>query len=132
MAEGLNNCSFIGHVGDTPDLRYTQSGKAVLNIRIACGERYRDGNGEIQEKVEWVPLVVWGKRAEGLAKVVEKGTRLHAQGRFTTRQWEDNNGNKRYSSEINVRQVLLLSSRGRQVEAPPAHQDDDLPPELSE
>jgi single-strand DNA-binding protein len=130
MAEGLNDCDFIGHVGRTPELNFTQSGTPVLNIRIACGESYVDKNGDRQERVEWVPLVVWGKRAEGLSKVVEKGTRLHAKGRFTTREWTDKDGNKRYSSEINVRNVLLLATGGRQIGNTPSPGDEDVPEEL--
>lgn len=126
MSEGYNSCEFIGHVGQDPELRFTQSGQAVMNINIACGERYRKDD-QIQEKTEWVPLVVWGKRAEGLAKVLNKGSRIHAVGRFTTRKWEDKKGVTRYSSEVNCNRVLLLSTKGRQVDEAPEHTDSDAP-----
>jgi single-strand DNA-binding protein len=112
MAEGLNKVMLIGNLGQNPELRFTQSGQAVLTMRMATNERFKNRDGEWQDRTEWHNVVVWGKRAEGLNKVVEKGTHMYVEGRLQTRSWEDKSGQKRYTTEIVARNVLLLGGRG--------------------
>ena len=112
MAEGLNRVQLIGNVGQDPELRFTQSGQGILNMRLATNERFKGKDGEWQDRTEWHTVVVWGKRGEGLNKVVSKGTQLYVEGRLQTRSWEDKTGAKRYSTEVVAEKVLLLGSKG--------------------
>jgi single-strand DNA-binding protein len=137
MAEGLNECRFIGNLGDTASLRYTQSQQAVLSFRIACTERYLDNNTkEWKERTEWVPVVIFGKRAESLNRFLAKGSKVHVSGRFQTRSWEDKQGGKRYTTEIIASDIILLGGGPRRDTADHAadggtHTDADMPPDDS-
>lgn len=131
MSEGFNKVILIGYVADknNPELRYTQSGRPVLNARIATTERYKDRDGELQERVDFFSIVIWGNRARGLgtirddgSPILSKGTRFMVEGRLQTRQWEDKQGQKRSTVEIVAQRILLLSSKGRQVEGSPAYE----------
>lgn len=109
MAEGLNRVILIGNLGQDPELRFTQSQMAVLSLRMATTESYFDNNTkERKERTEWHTVVVWGKRAEGLNKVLSKGKTIGVEGRLQTRTWEDKQGNKRYTTEVVANNVILL------------------------
>jgi single-strand DNA-binding protein len=117
----------MGNLGQNPELRYTQSNQAVLSLRMATNERFKNRDGEWQERTEWHTVVVWGKRAEGLNRVVSKGTPLLVEGRLQTRQWEDKQGQKRYTTEVVAREILLLGRKGQdEGGGPPPHADDDF------
>ena len=121
MSEGLNRVMLIGNLGQDPDLRYTQAGTAVLNVRMATTESFADSKtGERKDRVEWHTVIVWGRRAEALAKLLSKGARIGVEGRLQTRQWEDAAGSKRYSTEVQAMNVLLLGGRPRNDGAAPA------------
>ncbi|HKU44152.1 MAG TPA: single-stranded DNA-binding protein [Polyangiales bacterium] len=112
-AEGLNRVILIGNLGQDPELRFTQSQMAVLSLRMATTESYFDNNSkERKERTEWHTVVVWGKRAEGLNKVLSKGKTIGIEGRLQTRSWEDKQGNKRYTTEVVANNVILLGGRG--------------------
>jgi len=113
MAEGLNRVMLIGNLGQDPELRYTQSGQALLNLRLATNESFNNRDGERQERTEWHRITVWGKRAEALGKILSKGRQLFVEGRLQTRQWEDKEGQKRYTTEIVATDIVLLSSGAR-------------------
>ena len=107
--EGLNEVTLIGRLGQDPELRYTQSNQACLNIRMATTESYFDNNTkERKERTEWHTVIVWSKRAEGLNKVLSKGSRICVKGRLQTRTWEDKQSIKRYTTEIVAMNVILL------------------------
>jgi single-strand DNA-binding protein len=113
MAEGLNRVTLIGNLGQDPELRFTQSNMGVLSLRMATTESYFDTTTkERKERTEWHTVVVWGKRGEALNKILSKGSRICIEGRLQTRSWEDKQGNKRYSTEINAQNVILLGGRG--------------------
>jgi single-strand DNA-binding protein len=113
MAEGLNRVILIGNLGQDPELRFTQSNMGVLSLRMATTESYFDTNTkERKERTEWHTVVVWGKRGEALNKILSKGSRIAIEGRLQTRSWEDKQGNKRYSTEVNAQNVILLGGRG--------------------
>lgn len=113
MARNLNKCMFIGRIGKDLELKYIPSGSAVLNSTLACGDDYKDKNtNQKVEKTEWVNFVVFGKKAEIMAQYCKKGSKIFLTGKFTTRRWEDNDGNARYSTEINVDDFEMLDSRG--------------------
>lgn len=119
----LNKCTFIGHVGADPELRSTQSGKRIANLRLAVTEKWRDKDGNRQEKTEWVSVVCF---AEGLVKVVEnyvkKGSKLYVEGSMATRKWADKDGNDRYSTEIVMQgfnsTLVLLDGPGEKSDKP--------------
>lgn len=98
----LNQVTVTGRLGADPEIRRTQGGKAIANMRVACSETWRDAtSGERKEKTEWVSVVCF---AEGLCKVIEqyvkKGSRVLVQGKLQTRKWQDQSGNDRYSTEV--------------------------------
>ena len=112
MAEGLNRVMLLGNLGADPELRFTQAGQAVLNIRLATTERYMDREKNWQERTDWHNVVVWGKRGEALAKFLAKGSSLFVEGSLRTSSYDDREGNKRYKTEIIANNVLLTGSRG--------------------
>ena len=126
MKEGLNRVTLIGNLGQDPELRYTQSGQAVMSMRMATTETFFNRDREKQERTEWHSVVLWGKRAEALSKFISKGQSLCVEGRLQTRQWEDKDGNRRYTTEVVANNVLLLGGgRGRtgDFDAPPPSDD---------
>jgi single-strand DNA-binding protein len=112
MAEGLNRAILVGNLGMDPELKFTQGGQAVLRIRLATTESYASKTGERQERTEWHTVTVWGKRAEALNKILSKGRTIWVEGRIQTRSWEDKDGHKRYSTEINAQNIGLVGSGG--------------------
>ena len=118
MAGSVNKVILIGNVGADPEIRRTQDGRPIANLRIATSETWRDRNsGERKEKTEWHQVVVFN---EGLCKVVEqyvkKGAKLYIEGALQTRKWQDQNGNDRYSTEVVLQgfnsTLTMLDGRG--------------------
>jgi single-strand DNA-binding protein len=112
MAEGLNRVMLLGNLGADPELRTTSGGQSVLKLRLATSETYLDRNRQRQEKTEWHSVVIWGKRAEALSKILSKGSRLFVEGGLRTSSYEDREGVKRYKTEIVANNVLLQGGRG--------------------
>ena len=108
----VNKVIVLGNLGADPELRYTQGGSPVCNMRIATNERWRDKDGAQQERTEWHQIVVWGKQAENCEKYLKKGRSAYVEGRLQTRDWEDKDGNKRYTTEIVAQTVQFMSNRG--------------------
>ncbi|MFT5358345.1 MAG: single-strand DNA-binding protein, partial [Polyangiales bacterium] len=106
--EGLNKVILIGNLGLDPELNFTQGGQARLKLRLATSESYMSRTGERQEKTEWHTIIVWGKRAEALGKFLTKGRSLCVEGSIEYRQWDDKDGNKRNSTQIRARNIILL------------------------
>ncbi len=115
-----NVVSLIGNLGADPELRYLQDGKPVANIRLAVSDYYKDKNGERQQKTYWFTCVAWNKNAEVLSKYTQKGSKIAVIGKLTTREWEDQNGNKRVNTEVIVNDIELLSrmQNGDETKAP--------------
>ncbi|WP_165219493.1 single-stranded DNA-binding protein [Affinirhizobium pseudoryzae] len=118
MAGSVNKVILVGNVGADPEIRRTQDGRPIANLRIATSESWRDRNsGERREKTEWHNVVVFN---EGLCKVVEqyikKGAKLYIEGALQTRKWQDQNGNDRYTTEIVLQgfnsTLTMLDGRG--------------------
>ena len=110
----INKVILIGNVGQDPEVRYTgdvNNGAKVATIRLATSERYRDRNGNIQEHTEWHTVVVWRNTADVVEKYVKKGTQLYVEGKIRTRSWEDQTGNKRYTTEIMADTLQLLGRK---------------------
>lgn len=112
MARGVNKVILIGRLGQTPELRYTGSGTAVCNLRLATDDSYRDSDDNLVERTEWHNVVAWARLAEICNEYLEKGSQIYVEGRLQTRQWEDRDGNTRYSTEVVARNVQFLDSRG--------------------
>ena len=110
MADGLNRVYLIGNLGADPELRHTQGDQAVLNLRMATTESWADKNGERQERTDWHNVTIWGKRGEGLARCLQKGSRLCVEGRIQTREYEKD-GQKRWATDIVATNVVLLDGR---------------------
>lgn len=126
MAKGLNRAELIGRLGENPSIRYTQSGIAVANMSIATNYSVKR-NDEWQEEVEWSRIVVWGKMAEACAKYLSKGSQAYISGRLQTRFWEDDEGVKRWVTEIVAQDVIFLDSKGQgqKSDRPPAPPQED-------
>jgi single-strand DNA-binding protein len=104
--------SLIGNLGSDPEVRTTTGGSKVATFSLATSRSWNSATGEKQEKTEWHRCVVWNTRGTGLADVVEKychkGDKLYVEGRIEYRQWQDKDGQTRYTTEINVREMLML------------------------
>lgn len=108
---GVNKAILIGNLGRDPELRYTQNGQAVTNFTLATSESWTDkASGEKVERTEWHRIVVWGKTGERCAQFLTKGSSVYIEGRIQTREWEDKEGQKRRTTEINAQSVKFLGS----------------------
>lgn len=105
----VNKVILIGNVGADPEVRYLDGGIPVANLRLATSERYKNRNGENVEQTEWHNIVLWRGLAEVVEKYVKKGMRLYIEGRIRTRSWDDQNGVKRYMTEIYADNMQMLS-----------------------
>ncbi len=129
----LNKVMLIGNLGADPELRQTSSGASVCEMRIATTESWFDKNAnERKEKTEWHRIIVWGKVGENCAKYLKKGRKAYVEGRIQTREWQDQSGNKRWTTEIVANNVQFLSPRGEGGGAgnyggPPPPSDNDIP-----
>ena len=107
---GVNKVILLGNLGRDPELRYTQSGQAVANFTVATSETWNDKNGEKSERTEWHRVVVWGRTAELCSKYLSKGRSVYLEGRIQTREWEDKEKQKRYTTEVTAQTVQFLGS----------------------
>ena len=112
MARGVNKVILVGNLGQDPELRYTGSGTAVCNLRIATNESYKDANGEWVERTEWHSVVAWSRLAEICNEYLKKGSQAYFEGSLQTRSYEDRDGNTKYVTEIKAREMMILSGRG--------------------
>lgn len=138
----VNKVIIVGNLGGDPDKRFTGSGAAVTTLNVATTDRWTDKSGQKQERTEWHRVVVWGQQAESCAQYLSKGRQVYVEGRLQTRQWDDKDGNKRYTTEVIAQRVQFLGSApgGRSdsttdaTATPPADMnpgfdasDDDIP-----
>jgi single-strand DNA-binding protein len=106
-----NRVILLGNLGRDPEVRYTQGGTTVANLNIATSERRPDGNGGWQDHTEWHRVVVFGKQADNVKKFLTKGRQVLVEGSIQTRQWQDQQGQKRYSTEIVARDIRFVGGR---------------------
>ncbi len=115
MSRSLNKAILIGNVGSDPEVRTVGNGGRVASFSLATGRTWSDPSGAKQEKTEWHKCVVWNNKAGSLADVVEKyvkkGERVYVEGEIEYRQWQDKEGQTRYTTEIKVRELMLLGGR---------------------
>ena len=106
----VNKAILIGNLGADPEIRYTSGGQGVANFRIATNRVYNDRNGQRQEQTEWHNIVAWGKLAEICERYLKKGSSVYIEGRIQTRSWEDQSGQRRWTTEIVAQQMTMLGS----------------------
>lgn len=134
----LNRAMVIGHLGRDPELRSTAGGTAVANFSMATTERWKDKNGQKQERTEWHNVVAWGALGENCDRYLRKGSKAYVDGRLQTREWEDREGQKRRTTEIIALNVVFLDPKENRGSGggggdraagygPPPMSDDDVP-----
>ncbi len=132
----LNKVMLIGRLGQDPELKYTPSGAAVVTLSVATNTSYKAQDGNMVENTEWHRVVVWRKTAEMIAQYAKKGGRLYIEGKLVTRSWDDKDGNKRYTTEIQADQVQFLESRpsqgSSQNDEPPLPDSDYTEPQVDD
>ena len=129
----VNKVILVGNLGRDAELRYTPGGAAVATINMATTEVWNDKAGQRQEKTEWHRVVLWGKSAESLTEYLTKGKQIYVEGRLQTRQWDDKDGNKRYTTEIRGDRIVLLGGgRGAAVDRSESPGGQTVPAEPSE
>ena len=115
MSRSLNKVTLIGNLGADPEVRSTSGGNRVATFSLATSRQWNSPSGEKQEKTEWHRCVVWNTKMSTLADIVErylkKGDKAYVEGRIEYRQWQDKEGQTRYSTEINVRELIMLTPR---------------------
>jgi single-strand DNA-binding protein len=114
----LNKVMLIGNLGADPEVRFTQNNQQVCNFRMATTEVWNDKAGQRQERTEWHRIVVWGRQAEHCGQYLRKGRSVYVEGRIQSREWQDKDGNRRWSTEIVADRVTFLGSgQGRGEES---------------
>ena len=133
MSRGLNKVMLIGRLGGNPEIRYTPDGNPVATFNVATNESYTNKSGERVTQTEWHRVVVFGRLAEIVGEYYSKGKKVYVEGKLRTRQWEDRNGNKRWTTEIVANNLFILDSKGDEyteetttIEDTPIN-DDDIP-----
>lgn len=112
MAKGVNKVILIGNLGQDPETRYTQDGKAITNISVATSETWKDKqSGQQKERTEWHRVVFFNKLAEIAGEYLKKGSKVYVEGQLRTRKWTDQQQIERYSTEIIAGQMQMLDSR---------------------
>ncbi|MFO7768793.1 MAG: single-stranded DNA-binding protein [bacterium] len=109
MARGsVNKAILIGNLGADPEIRYTSSGQAMATFNIATNRQWTDRDGQKQEQTEWHRIVAWARLAEICERYLKKGDSVYIEGRIQTRQWEDREGNTRYTTEVVTQEMTML------------------------
>ena len=109
----LNKAMIIGNLGRDPEMRYTPNGQSVTQFTVAVNRNFKGSDGEWQEETEWFRVVAWGQTGERAAENLRKGVKVYVEGRLQTRNWEDQTGNKRYTTELVADRVVSLERRQR-------------------
>jgi single-strand DNA-binding protein len=128
MAKDLNKVQMTGRLGADPEMRFTPQGNAVTTFRVASNRSWRTAEGEAHEDTEWFRVVAWNKLAEICNQWLSKGSRVYVEGRMQTRQWQDQEGQTRYLSEVIANDIIILDSRRDsatpQIDSMPAPAED--------
>src|SRR5262245_37145579 len=107
----VNKVILVGHLGADPEIRYLPNGDAVANFSIATSERWKDKNGEMQERTEWHRVAMFKRLAEIAGEYLKKGSQIYVEGRLQTRKWQDKDGQDKYTTEIVANAMQMLGSR---------------------
>lgn len=109
----VNKVILVGRLAKDPEVRYTGTGTAVCNIVVVTSDRWKDKEGKPQERAEFHRCVLWGKNAENAAKYLKKGSEAYVEGSLETRNWEDKEGQKRYTTEVKAQSIQFIGSLGK-------------------
>ncbi|MFH1124699.1 MAG: single-stranded DNA-binding protein [Pseudomonadota bacterium] len=134
----VNKVILVGNLGAEPELRYTPGGKAVATFNVATHEQWTGKEGEKEERTEWHKIVAWARLGEICGEYLHKGSQVYIEGRLQTRNWEDREGIKRYTTEIVAQTMQMLGSPSKTGAAKSAEErfpseepvsipDDDIP-----
>ncbi len=128
----VNKVILIGRLGADPEIRYTPSGAEVANFRIATNETWTNKNGEKEERVEWHRIIAWRALAKICGEYLNKGKLVYVEGRLRTRTWEDRDGNKRTTTEIEATDMKMLGGPGETSRKAKEGEADSVPPPVKE
>ncbi len=124
MAKSLNLCQFIGNLGKAPEVTAMPNGGSVAKFSIACADDYKDANGNKVEQTNWIRCVAFGRLADVIGQYCRQGSKVYVSGKQVTREWTDNNSQKRFATEIVLSELQMLDSKpqdgGQQRQAPAA------------
>ena len=109
---GVNKVILVGHLGKDPEVRTLEGGSKVANCTLATSESYKNKEGVKVENTEWHNLVFWNQLAGIVEQFLKKGSQIYVEGKLATRSWEDKDGNKRYTTEVVCREMVMLGGRG--------------------
>lgn len=118
MARGLNKVLLIGNLGADPEIKYSASGTAIANMRLATAENRKNRDGEWEDVTEWHRVIMFGKKAEACKDYLKKGSKIFIEGRIQTNSWDDQGGQKHYMTEIVGYQMIMLDSKGQSSSFP--------------
>lgn len=133
----LNHCTFIGNLGRDPEVRFAQNGNKIVNMSLGVSEKWKDRDGQSQERTEWVRLVVFDERLADVAeKYLRKGSKIYVSGKMQTRKWTGNDGVDKYTTEVVLPKfggtlVMLDGKAEQRQDEPPASRNDDLDDEIT-
>jgi single-strand DNA-binding protein len=137
MAKDLNKVLLIGRLGESPEMKYTQSGIPFTKFSLATSAQWKDNEGNNQERTEWHNIVAWRKLAEICAEYLKKGSKIYCEGSLNTSSWEDENKKKHYKTDVVISDMIMLDSKGfgnaapgtetKSADIPEVKEDDDLP-----
>lgn len=127
---GLNRVQIIGNLGRDPEMRYTPTGKPVTSFTVAVTRSWTKPEGERAEKTEWFNIVAWDRLAEICSQQLTKGSLVYVEGRFETRSWDAENGQKHFRTEIVANEMIILERRSHEEKsgAAPAESNPPTPP----
>ncbi len=122
MSRGVNKAIIVGRLGNDPEIRYTQNGTAVATLSLATTERWKNQQGNQEERTEWHRVVFFGRLAEICGEYLRKGSQIYVEGSLRTNKYTDRNGIERYSTEINGREMQMLGGGGGGSNTQNAHE----------
>lgn len=129
----LNKVMLIGHLGADPEIRYMPNGKAVVNLRLATSESWKDKQtGDKQDRTEWHSVVAYDKLAEIIGEWLRKGSPVYIEGKLQTRKWQDKNGNDRWTTEIIAQQMQMLGGKQHQGRRQSPERSSNPDPDVGE
>ena len=128
---GVNKVILVGNLGQDPEVRYMQNGNAVCSLTIATSESWKDQQGQVQERTEWHRCVLYKRLAEIAGEYLKKGAKVYVEGRLQTREWQDQQGQKRYTTEVVVNELQMLDSRQSGSAGPAQSTGNHQPPAQS-
>ncbi len=128
----VNKTILMGNLGADPELRYTPSGRPVCNFRVATNESWTDDKGQKQQRTEWHRITVWGKTAESCGQYLKKGRLVYIEGKLQTREWEDKDKVKRYTTEVVAAFVKFVPTGGKGSDDQAGNDEEYQPDDVAE